>query len=77
MSTAVTVNPRLSAITAAGTSIWLDQIRRSLVGTGELARMVAEDSLRGLTSNPAILRFVVAASLYEAVGSCACNTARN
>ena len=48
------VNERLAAITAAGTSIWLDQIRRTLITEGELQRLVDEDSLRGVTSNPAI-----------------------
>ncbi len=48
------VNARLAAITAAGTSVWLDQISRQLIQTGELEAMVAEYSLRGLTSNPAI-----------------------
>jgi transaldolase/glucose-6-phosphate isomerase len=48
------VNPRLKALSDAGVSVWLDQIRRSLVEGGELARMVAEDSLRGVTSNPSI-----------------------
>ncbi len=44
MSPAASVNPRLAAITEAGTSVWLDQIRRSTIAEGELARMVAEDS---------------------------------
>ncbi len=48
------VNPRLKALTEAGVSVWLDQIRRSLVTGGELQRMVDEDSLRGVTSNPSI-----------------------
>jgi transaldolase len=48
------VNERLAALTAAGTSIWLDQLSRGLLETGELARMVQEDSLHGVTSNPAI-----------------------
>jgi transaldolase/glucose-6-phosphate isomerase len=48
------VNERLAALTAAGTSIWLDQIKRSLMATGELQRLVEEDSLRGMTSNPTI-----------------------
>jgi transaldolase/glucose-6-phosphate isomerase len=48
------VNERLAALTAAGTSIWLDQIKRSLITTGELQRLVEEDSLRGVTSNPTI-----------------------
>jgi transaldolase/glucose-6-phosphate isomerase len=48
------VNERLAALTAAGTSIWLDQMSRGMIESGELARMVDEDSLRGVTSNPAI-----------------------
>jgi transaldolase/glucose-6-phosphate isomerase len=48
------VNERLAALTAAGTSVWLDQIRRGTIESGELGRMVDEDSLRGVTSNPAI-----------------------
>jgi len=48
------VNERLAALTAAGTSIWLDQLSRGLLESGELARMVEEDSLQGVTSNPAI-----------------------
>jgi transaldolase len=48
------VNPILRKLVEAGTSPWLDLLRRSLVRDGELARLVAEDSLRGLTSNPSI-----------------------
>jgi transaldolase len=51
---ATAVNERLAALTAAGTSVWLDQLARGVIESGELARMVAEDSLRGVTSNPAI-----------------------
>jgi transaldolase/glucose-6-phosphate isomerase len=54
MSTATEVNPRLKALTAAGVSVWLDQISKTLVTGGELARMVAQESLRGVTSNPSI-----------------------
>src|SRR5437763_8980204 len=62
MSTTTTVNPRLKALTEAGVSVWLDQIRRSLVEGGELARMVAEESLRGLTSNPSIFEKAILGS---------------
>jgi transaldolase len=51
---ATAVNERLAALTAAGTSVWLDQLSRGLIESGELARMVEQDSLRGVTSNPAI-----------------------
>jgi transaldolase / glucose-6-phosphate isomerase len=56
------VNERLAALTAAGTSVWLDQIRRGMIESGELARMVEEDSLRGVTSNPAIFEKAILGS---------------
>ena len=62
MATAAQVNKRLAAITEAGTSVWLDQIRRSLIEKGELQRLVDEDSLRGVTSNPAIFEKAILGS---------------
>ncbi|MGZ8650228.1 MAG: bifunctional transaldolase/phosoglucose isomerase, partial [Solirubrobacteraceae bacterium] len=59
---AVSVNERLAALTAAGTSVWLDQIRRGTLESGELERMVAQDSLRGVTSNPAIFEKAILGS---------------
>jgi transaldolase/glucose-6-phosphate isomerase len=56
------VNPRLKKLTEAGVSVWLDQIRRSLIESGELARMVAEESLRGMTSNPSIFEKAILGS---------------
>ena len=62
MSTITELNPRLLAITEAGVSVWLDQIRRSMVEGGELARMVAVESLRGVTSNPSIFEKAILGS---------------
>ncbi|MHB8659836.1 MAG: bifunctional transaldolase/phosoglucose isomerase [Solirubrobacteraceae bacterium] len=62
MSSALTVNERLAALTAAGTSVWLDQIRRSLVEGGELQRMVEQESLRGVTANPSIFEKAILGS---------------
>ena len=62
MSQAVNINRRLAALTTAGTSLWLDQIRRSLTQCGELRRMVEEDCLRGVTSNPAIFEKAILGS---------------
>ena len=59
---ATEVNERLAALTAAGTSVWLDQLRRSMIESGELKRMVEEDSLRGVTSNPAIFEKAILGS---------------
>jgi transaldolase/glucose-6-phosphate isomerase len=66
MSTVTAVNPRLLALTEAGVSIWLDQIRRSLVQSGELARMVSGQCLRGVTANPSIFEKAILGSTdYE------------
>jgi transaldolase/glucose-6-phosphate isomerase len=56
-----TQNP-LQALLSFGQSVWLDYIRRSLIDTGELARMIREDGLRGMTSNPAIFEKAIAGS---------------
>jgi len=62
MAVTAEVNQRLAALTEAGTSVWLDQIRRSLIESGELERLVKEDSLRGITSNPAIFEKAILGS---------------
>ncbi len=43
-------------------SVWLDYIRKSLITSGELQRLVNEDGLRGVTSNPAIFEKAIAGS---------------
>jgi transaldolase/glucose-6-phosphate isomerase len=53
---------RLRALEVFGQSVWLDYIRRSLITGGELRRLIAEDGLRGVTSNPAIFEKAVAGS---------------
>src|SRR5512146_163528 len=37
-----------------GQSVWYDSLRRGLIASGQLARFVVEDGLKGLTTNPAI-----------------------
>ena len=49
-----TVENPLKQLTRFGQSIWLDYIRRSLMTSGELRRMVEQDGLGGMTSNPSI-----------------------
>src|SRR3954469_25517939 len=62
MSVAAEVNERLVRITELGTSIWLDQIRLNLIESGELERLVKYESLRGVTSNPAIFEKAILGS---------------
>ena len=53
-------NNPLLALRAQGQSAWLDFIRRSFIESGELKRLVVEDGLGGLTSNPAIFEKAIA-----------------
>jgi transaldolase len=49
-----------------GQSVWYDYITRDLLASGELARLIAADGLRGMTSNPTIFDKAVAGSrLYD------------
>lgn len=45
-----------------GQSVWYDSISRSLINSGDLARLIAEDGLRGMTSNPAIFEKAISGS---------------
>lgn len=55
------MNP-LRALNEQGQSVWLDFIQRKLLTGGELKRLVEEDGLKGVTSNPAIFEKVIADS---------------
>ena len=60
-----TKNP-LQQLLDYGQSMWLDYIRRDLFTSGKLKHMIAEDGLRGMTSNPAIFEKAIAdSSLYD------------
>jgi len=58
-------NP-LKKLGTLGQSIWLDYIRRDLITGGELRRLIEEDGLRGMTSNPSIFEKAIAEShIYD------------
>jgi len=54
-------NP-LKKLAALGQSIWLDYIRRNLMASGELRRLIEDDGLRGMTSNPSIFEKAIVES---------------
>jgi transaldolase len=70
---------RLKQLVAAGQSVWLDYIKRSMLKDGSLARMIESDGLRGMTSNPSIFEKAIAGStdyakdLAAAGAECASN----
>lgn len=55
------MNP-LKQLEQFGQSFWIDSISRHLIASGQLARLIAEDGLKGLTSNPAIFEQAIAGS---------------
>ena len=61
LETAKASNP-LKDLLNYGQSVWLDYIRRDLFTSGELKRLIEEDGLRGMTSNPAIFEKAIAGS---------------
>jgi transaldolase/glucose-6-phosphate isomerase len=61
LETAKATNP-LKDLQRYGQSVWLDYIRRNLLTSGELKRLIEEDGLRGMTSNPAIFEKAIAGS---------------
>ncbi len=57
----------LHALNAAGQSIWLDYIDRTMLHDGGLRRRIAEDALTGMTSNPTIFEKALAqGTAYDA-----------
>ena len=59
-------NNPLKNLETLGQSIWLDYIRRDLIASGELRRLIEEDGLRGMTSNPSIFEKAIAEShIYD------------
>src|ERR1041385_7028976 len=67
LEAAKATNP-LKDLLTFGQSVWLDYIRRDLMTTGELKRLIEEDGLRGMTSNPAIFeKAITGSTLYDDV----------
>lgn len=51
----------LREVQALGQSLWLDYMRRDLVTSGQLHRLVTEDGISGVTSNPTIFEKAISA----------------
>jgi transaldolase / glucose-6-phosphate isomerase len=60
-SATAVMNP-LQELNKYGQSVWLDYIRRSLITSGELQRLIDEDGLTGVTSNPSIFEKAITGS---------------
>jgi transaldolase len=53
-------NSNLHKLSALGQSVWLDFLSREILQTGELERMMREDAVVGVTSNPTIFQKAIA-----------------
>jgi transaldolase len=59
-------NPILK-IKDLGQSIWMDNLSRDLLVSGDLKAMIDQDGIRGITSNPAIFQKAIAGNeIYDA-----------
>lgn len=57
------MNPLLQ-VKAQGQQVWLDNLSRTLLNEGQLARLVTEDGVSGVTTNPAIFHKAIADGRY-------------
>lgn len=57
------MNPLLQ-VRAQGQQVWLDNLSRTLLNEGLLAKMIAEDGVDGVTTNPAIFHKAIAGGRY-------------
>ncbi|WP_300682711.1 transaldolase [Nocardioides sp.] len=55
----MTVNTNLKALADAGVSIWLDDLSRERIESGNLAQMIADNSVTGVTTNPSIFQAAI------------------
>lgn len=53
------MNNALKRLQALGQSVWLDYIHRDLIASGRLRRLIEEDALSGMTSNPSIFEHAI------------------
>lgn len=71
----MSANTPLHTLHAAGQSIWLDYIDRTMLANGDLQRRIRDDALTGMTSNPTIFEKALATgTAYDAQLSAAAGT---
>ncbi len=57
----MTQNPNLAALSAAGVSVWLDDLSRERLQTGNLQKLIDTRSIVGVTTNPSIFQAALSA----------------
>src|SRR4030067_1713424 len=56
------MSSKISQLTDLGQSLWYDYMERRILENGDLARMINQGDIRGLTSNPSIFNLAIAKS---------------
>lgn len=59
------MNQNMTALTAAGVSVWLDDLSRSRIESGNLKSLIDEYSVRGVTTNPTIFASALKTDAYH------------
>jgi len=53
---------RIASLHALGQSLWIDDLQRGMIESGELQRRISDGDIRGMTSNPTIFEQAIAGS---------------
>lgn len=61
------MNQNMSALTVAGVSVWLDDLSRSRIESGNLRSLIDDYSVRGVTTNPTIFAAALKTDAYHDV----------
>jgi len=61
------MNQNMSALTVAGVSVWLDDLSRSRIESGNLKSLIEDYSVRGVTTNPTIFAAALKTDAYHDV----------
>ena len=56
----MTQNEKLAELSAAGVSVWLDDLSRDLISSGQLQELIDTKSVVGVTTNPSIFQAALA-----------------
>ncbi|MEZ7858167.1 MAG: transaldolase family protein, partial [Aquiluna sp.] len=59
------MNENLKSLTEAGVSIWLDDLSRERIESGNLKHLIDNFSVRGVTTNPTIFAAALKGSSYQ------------
>ncbi|RJG27838.1 hypothetical protein D3872_00315 [Massilia cavernae] len=66
MSVSSATTSRLKSAAELGQQVWLDNLSRDMLDSGELARLIADDGIQGLASNPTVFFNALRSASWQA-----------